>query len=45
MKDMMRSGATEDALDEYIQKIFLVKSKYKKDSPSAGHIEMSSRGG
>lgn len=45
IKSMLRAGATEDALDEYIKKIFLVKSEYKKDSPSAGHIEMSSRGG
>lgn len=45
IKDLLRSGAPDEALDEYIKKVFLVKSGYKKDSPTAGHIEMSSLGG
>ena len=45
LKDLLRAGAEEAVLVDYIKKIFLVKSKYKKDSPSAGHIEMSSLGG
>lgn len=45
LKDLLRAGAPEEALVDHIRKIFLVKSKYKKDSPTAGHIEMSSLGG
>lgn len=45
LKDLLRAGAEEAVLADYIKKIFLVKSTYKKDSPSAGHIEMSSLGG
>jgi len=45
LKDLLRAGAPDAALDEYLKKIFLVKSNYRKDSPSAGHIEMSSIGG
>ncbi len=45
LRDLLRAGAGEDALADYIKKIFLVKSSYKKDSHSAGHIEMSSLGG
>ncbi|MBI4351466.1 MAG: GTP 3',8-cyclase MoaA [Elusimicrobia bacterium] len=45
LRDLLRAGADEDALADHIKKIFLVKSDYKKDSPSAGHIEMSSLGG
>jgi len=45
LKDLLRGGATDEAVAEYIKKIFLVKSGYKKDSPTAGHVEMSSLGG
>lgn len=45
LKDLLRAGAEEAVLADYIKKIFLVKSSYKKDSASAGHIEMSSLGG
>ncbi len=45
LKDMLRAGAPDEALADYIRKIFLVKSEYRKDSPTAGHIEMSSLGG
>ncbi len=45
LRDLLRAGADEAALADYIKKIFLVKSNYKKDSASAGHIEMSSIGG
>lgn len=45
LRDLLRAGAGDDVLVDYIKKIFLVKSNYKKDSPSAGHIEMSSLGG
>lgn len=45
LRDLLRGGADDDALADYIKKIFLVKSNYKKDSPTAGHIEMSSLGG
>ncbi|MDD5209610.1 MAG: GTP 3',8-cyclase MoaA [Elusimicrobiales bacterium] len=45
LRDLLRSGAEEAVLVDYIKKIFLVKSDYKKDSPSAGNIEMSSLGG
>lgn len=45
LKDLLRAAAPDDALVDHIKKIFLVKSKYKKDSPTAGHIEMSSLGG
>ena len=36
---------TEAELARHIKKVFLVKSKYRKDSATAGHIEMSSIGG
>ncbi|OIO03919.1 MAG: cyclic pyranopterin phosphate synthase MoaA [Elusimicrobia bacterium CG1_02_56_21] len=45
LRDHLRSGEDDASLAEYIKKIFLVKSNYKKDSGSAGHIEMSSLGG
>jgi len=45
LRDLLRGGADDAALEAYIKKIFLVKSSYKKDSPSSGHIEMSSIGG
>ena len=45
LKDLLRAGAPDDALADYLEKIFLVKSNYKKDSATAGHIEMSSLGG
>jgi len=45
LRDLLRSGADDAALTAYVKKIFLVKSNYKKDSPSAGNIEMSSIGG
>ena len=45
LKDLLRAGAPDEALADYIRKIFLVKSNYKKDSSTAGHIEMSSLGG
>ena len=45
LKDLLRAGATDDALADYLGKVFLVKSNYKKDSSTAGHIEMSSLGG
>lgn len=45
LKDLLRSGAPDDALTDHIKKIFLVKSNYKKDSPTAGAIEMSDLGG
>jgi cyclic pyranopterin phosphate synthase len=45
IKALLRGGATDEALAEYIKRIFSVKSGYKKDSPTAGHIEMSSLGG
>ncbi len=45
LKDLLRRGAPEEALASYIKKIFLVKSNHRKDTPGAGHIEMSSIGG
>ncbi len=45
LRDLLRAGAEEAVLVDYIKKIFLVKYDYKKDSPSAGNIEMSSLGG
>ncbi len=45
LRDLLRGGADDAALADYIKKIFLVKSNYRKDSPTAGHIEMSSLGG
>lgn len=45
LRELLRGGASDDALADYLKKVFLVKSSYKKDSPSAGHIEMSSLGG
>jgi len=45
LRDLLRSGADDAALTDYVKNIFLVKSEYKKDSASAGHIEMSSLGG
>ncbi|MDO8803585.1 MAG: GTP 3',8-cyclase MoaA [Elusimicrobiota bacterium] len=45
LRDHLRAGADEETLVELIKKIFLVKSKYNKDSASSGHIEMSSMGG
>ncbi len=45
LKDYLRAGADEDTLVDFIKKIFLVKSEYRKDSGSAGDIEMSSLGG
>jgi len=45
LRGRLRNGATCAELARHIKKIFLVKSKYRKDSASAGHIEMSSIGG
>ncbi|PIU20608.1 MAG: GTP 3',8-cyclase MoaA [Elusimicrobia bacterium CG08_land_8_20_14_0_20_59_10] len=45
LRDLLRGGASEAGLVRHIKKAFLVKSKYRKDSPTAGHIEMSSIGG
>jgi len=45
LRDHLRAGADEETLADHIKKIFLVKSNYKKDSASSGHIEMSSMGG
>jgi cyclic pyranopterin phosphate synthase len=45
LRELLRAGADEAALVDYIKKAFLVKSNYKKDSATAGHIEMSSLGG
>ncbi|HCC48113.1 MAG TPA: GTP 3',8-cyclase MoaA [Elusimicrobia bacterium] len=45
LKELLRGGAPDEVLADYLKKIFLVKSKYRKDSPTAGHIEMSSLGG
>lgn len=45
LRDLLRANAPDAALDDYLKKAFLVKSQYKKDSPTAGHIEMSSLGG
>ncbi len=45
LRALLRGGADDYALFDYIKNIFLVKSSYKKDSPSSGHIEMSSIGG
>jgi len=45
LRELLRAGAEDSALTEYVQKIFAVKSDYKRDSASAGHIEMSSLGG
>ncbi len=45
IRSLLRGGATDEALAEYVGRIFLVKSNYKKDSSTAGHIEMSSLGG
>lgn len=45
LRDLLRGGADDAALADYVKKIFLVKSKYSKDSPSSGNIEMSSIGG
>ncbi|MDD2806450.1 MAG: GTP 3',8-cyclase MoaA [Elusimicrobiales bacterium] len=45
LKDLLRAGTPEEALDDHIKKIFLVKSEYKRNSPTAGHIEMSDLGG
>ncbi|HBA60869.1 MAG TPA: GTP 3',8-cyclase MoaA [Elusimicrobia bacterium] len=45
LRDLIRDGATDAQLARYIKKAFIVKSHYRKDSPTAGHIEMSSIGG
>ncbi len=45
LREPLRGGADDAALTGYIKKIFAVKADYKKDSASAGHIEMSSLGG
>ena len=45
LRELLRGGADDAALTGYIKKIFAVKADYKKDSASAGHIEMSSLGG
>ncbi|MBI5742974.1 MAG: GTP 3',8-cyclase MoaA [Elusimicrobia bacterium] len=45
LRDLLRAAAPDAALDDCLQKAFLVKSRYKKDSPTAGNIEMSSLGG
>lgn len=45
LRGLLRGGADDEALADYIKKIFLVKSNYRKDSASAGNIEMSSIGG
>ena len=44
-KERGDAAANEAALVDHIKGLFLVKSKYNKDSASAGHIEMSSIGG
>ena len=43
--EQIRGDISDKALTEHIKGIFVVKSKYKKDSATAGHIEMSSLGG
>ena len=45
LRELLRSGATDAELVRCVKKAFLVKSKYRKDSPTAGSIEMSSIGG
>jgi len=45
LRGLLRGGADDAALIDNIKNIFLVKSDYKKDSATAGHIEMSSLGG
>lgn len=45
LKDLLRAGADEEALADHIKKIFLIKSEYKRNSPTAGHVEMSDLGG
>lgn len=45
LRELLRGGAADGELVRHIKKVFLVKSQYKKDSVSAGHIEMSSIGG
>jgi len=45
LRGLLRAGVDDAALTGHIEKIFLVKSNYKKNSASAGHIEMSSLGG
>lgn len=45
LRGLLRCGAPDDALDDYLKNAFLVKSEYRKDSPTASHIEMSSLGG
>ncbi|HBB67341.1 MAG: cyclic pyranopterin phosphate synthase MoaA [Elusimicrobia bacterium GWA2_56_46] len=45
LRGRLRSGAGCAELARDIKNIFLVKSEYRKDSASAGHIEMSSIGG
>ena len=45
LRGLLRSGASDAELTRYIKNVFSVKARYRKDSPSAGHIEMSSIGG
>jgi len=45
LRGLLRGDISDKALTEHIKGIFVVKSKYKKDSATAGHIEMSSLGG
>jgi cyclic pyranopterin phosphate synthase len=45
LRGLLRAAAPDAALDDCLKKAFLVKSRYKKDSPTAGNIEMSSLGG
>lgn len=45
LRESLRESADDDALVDYIKNAFLIKSEYKKDSASTGHIEMSSLGG
>ena len=45
LRELLRGGAGETALDELVKKIISVKADYRRDSASAGQIEMSSLGG
>ncbi|MDA8131163.1 MAG: GTP 3',8-cyclase MoaA [Elusimicrobia bacterium] len=45
IRELLRSGAPDAALDEYLGGAFKVKPKHGKESEYAGDIEMSGRGG
>jgi cyclic pyranopterin phosphate synthase len=45
LRALLRGTVDDAALAEYLKGVFLVKSKYHKNSSYAGHIEMSSIGG